>query len=126
MSTGLTDDTSRRARRRKLARMQPSEIKCRVPGCKDGRVTEHCCYRHSIDIPGAEKGTFLANDGVMDDMAIDLAVEGSRVVRLTWVEFEIAVARLMNAGHSYEEIRERTGVKSSRFNSTRAPVFFDR
>jgi hypothetical protein len=103
------DPESRRRWRRTLASRTPAPFPCYVPGCKQGIVNEDCCYRHNLDV---RHEVFRTNDGIVDELAIDIARQGIRVVGLTWVEYEIAVAHMFNAGVAHEEIARRTGVKS--------------
>lgn len=80
-----------------------------MPGCEEGRVTEDCCYRHSLQTTaGGER--WLPNDGIIDQQAIDLAVSGARTVGLTWVEAEIAIGTMIARGLSQEEILNRLNI----------------
>lgn len=89
---------------RALRELQPRQEPCGVPGCEGLRVTEDCCYPHSLN---KSNPAALANDGVIDWLAIDLAVEAAREVRLTWVESNIAAARLLMQGCSEQELIAR-------------------
>lgn len=95
--------------RRAYAELQGREVQdipCGVPGCEVGRSTEDCCYGHALNkpIPGTRE-----NDGVIDQIAIDIAVEGTRPMLLTWVEWEIAAATILSYGHSGAEAARRLG-----------------
>lgn len=52
----------------------------------------------------------LYNDGVIDWLAIDLAVEGDRIPRMSWVERDIAAGILLSQGFDPPEIRGRLGI----------------
>lgn len=82
------------------------DIPCGVPCCAEGRVTEDCCYGHALNrpIPGTRE-----NDGVIDQIAIEIAAEGTRAMLLTWVEWEIAAATILAYGHSEAEAARRLG-----------------
>jgi hypothetical protein len=67
-------------------------------------VTDDCCYAHSLNNRAAN---VVPNDGVIDWLAIDIAVDGSRPVRLTWVEQEIAAATILANGESAREAGRR-------------------
>jgi hypothetical protein len=112
---------ARRQRRRKLRKLANETARkilsgelvghpeCAYPTCRLPRVSEDCCYAHSIDgrVSGAP---FLPNDGIIDWQAVYLARQGARAVRLTWVEYEIAGAYILLDGESQDEMRERTGI----------------
>lgn len=115
------EDPACRRRRRALRKVEPSDTPCKVPGCDQGRVDEDCCYTHAIESATGRK-VFLRNDGVIDDIAIEVARNGERRVGLTWVEFEIACAYMFNDGLTQDEIRERTGVQSSFSNLRLASI----
>ena len=91
---------------RALRDLKPTDEPCRVPACTGSRLTEDCCYDHSLNksIAGA-----LENDGVLDWLAIDIAAEGTRLPGLTWVEWEIAAATILANGHPESEIEHRLG-----------------
>lgn len=82
------------------------DVPCGVPTCTEGRVTEDCCYGHALNkpIPGTRE-----NDGVIDQIAIGIAAEGTRPMLLTWVEWEIAAATILAYGHSEAEAARRLG-----------------
>lgn len=114
------ESPARRSRRKRLRKLR-DQIKgwqaggehldwpvCDFPGCAEPRVTEECCYDHSID--GARVDTFLVNDGIIDWQAIDITRRGLRRVELTTVEYTIAVAYMLNDGLAPCEIEERTGL----------------
>lgn len=83
---------------------------CTYPTCEEPRVSEECCYRHSLNIVGPAARAFVSNDGIIDWQAIAVARSGERVVALTWVEFEIAGAHILADGGTREEMFERTGI----------------
>lgn len=119
-------DTAERRQRRRALRKLAAKIKsdiasgkltnhpvCDFPLCEEPRVTDECCYVHSID-GNISAGAFLHNDGIIDWQAIDLVRRGERHVDLTWVEFEIAGAYILMDGETQEELRQRTGVNCRR------------
>ena len=85
----------------------------------------HLCARHSGRwgrIPRRLRDDrLLPNDGILDRIAISAAVQGARRVRLTWVEREIAVITMYQAGHGPREIQEHLGfaVTKSRWQKIR-------
>lgn len=79
---------------------------CGVPGCTADRTTEDCCHAHGLNKGGRPT---LPNDGVLDWIAIDIAVEGSREVRLTWIEWDIAAATILANGLPASEVATRLG-----------------
>lgn len=85
---------------------------CDFPTCDLPAITD-CCYEHSIN-DRVQGDAFLDNDGIIDWQAIDVARRGLRVVRLTWVEYEIAGAYILADGETQEEMRERTGITCRR------------
>jgi hypothetical protein len=46
---------------------------------------------------------------VIDWLAIDIAVEGTRALKLTWLERDIAAATILDNGHPECEIARRLG-----------------
>lgn len=101
-----------------LSRLTPREDDpCKVPGCKEPCLTDDCCREHSLNKGLKTEVVILPNDGVIDWLAIDLAVESSRPVKLTWVEFEIALATILANGHSEREAARR--MRISEFPRTR-------
>lgn len=95
-------------RRRELARKTPSTQPCGVPGCTSGRVTEDCCYEHSLQSSAGKR--WLWNDGIIDWMAVATARYGWRTVKLSWVEAEIAIGMMIADGLTFEEIYDRLGI----------------
>jgi hypothetical protein len=83
---------------------------CAVPGCFDPAADEDCCTGHSAPDRGNHPA-FAPNDGIVDQVAIELAVQGAREVRLTWVEFEIAAATAIVRGLSLREASRRLGIQ---------------
>lgn len=118
--TKREEDPARRLRRRHLKQLATllandaangvPVAPCAYPTCFEPRVTDDCCYEHSIDGGAGGHGTFLPNDGIIDWQAVEVARNGWRQVKLSWVEFEIAGALILLDGHTHEEVRERTGV----------------
>lgn len=80
---------------------------CLVPSCPCPKGGEDCCAVHSARQP---RPGCLPNDGVIDWTAIQIAVEGSREVSLTWVEKDISAAAMLARGHSLREVGARLGV----------------
>jgi hypothetical protein len=54
------------------------------------------------------------HDGIIDWIAVNVAVAGTRPVDLTETEQEIAAALLLAAGHSYRTIEHRLRVTNFR------------
>jgi hypothetical protein len=77
---------------------------CDVPGCEAPKDTEDCCKEHSSD---KRRVGVLPNDGIIDWIAIDIAVEGCRLPDMTWVEQDIALARMINSGLPTKEACRR-------------------
>lgn len=82
-------------------------MQCEVPGCTGTRVKEDSCTFHATpkNSPGA-----LPNDGIIDWIAIELATEGGRLPRLTWVERDIAAAVLFARGWQPRDVINRLGI----------------
>lgn len=114
------EDPARRSRRKKLRKLRDKIEaaqargehqdwpRCTYPGCEQPRVSEECCYTHSLD--HARVDCFLPNDGIIDWQAIDIARRGLRRVELTMPEFEIAAAYMLNDGLAPCDIYDRTGL----------------
>ena len=102
-------DTARRLRRR-LRAIVPSSTPCAVPGCMAGRVQHDSCLFHSLTGQGHPAGE-VPNDGIIDWIAIDVAVRGLRDVRLTWVEKDIATGVMLYKGVGVQAIQDRLGVR---------------
>lgn len=97
-----------KARRRWLQTLIPGEESCRVPGCPEGKITDDCCYQHSLS--NSDSRSTLPNDGILDWVAIDAAARGLRKVRLTWVEKDIALAMILHGGGTLTDAEERLGI----------------
>jgi len=95
-------------RRRALARKTPGPDPCGVPGCEGGKITEDCCYTHSLQSSAGRR--WLPNDGIIDWTAVETARYGWRTVGLTWVEAEIAIGMMIADGLTFEEIYDRLGI----------------
>lgn len=92
-------------------------MQCEVPGCTRDKEVEDCCRPHSFGQSRVNCGEYanaLPNDGVIDWEAIDIAVQGARKVRLTWVETDISVATLLAQGCPRRIIKERVGTTPSK------------
>lgn len=98
-------------RRRVLRRAVQRDVQCAVPGCDGKRITDDCCYRHSLTGYGEVSVWTLHNDGIIDWLAIDVATRGLRKVRLTWVEKDIAVGIILARGGGVFEVQERIGAR---------------
>lgn len=99
---------SRRREYAHLRTLTPRDEPCKVPACTEPSLTEDCCRGHSLNKPIGNTATgILPNDGTIDWLAIDIAVEGLRPVKLTWVEFEIALATLIANGREEFEAAHR-------------------
>lgn len=97
-----------KARRRWLQTLIPGDERCHVPGCPEGKITDDCCYQHSLN--NSDARTTLPNDGILDWVAIDSAARGLRRVRLTWVEKDIALALILFNGGTLTDAEERLGI----------------
>lgn len=104
---GKHADTAR-AHRRRLRSLEVSSERCDVPGCPDYKITDDCCYRHSIG--NSDAGSTVPNDGILDWIAIDAAARGLRQVRLTWVEKDIALGVILANGGTLTDAEERLGI----------------
>lgn len=114
---GKYEDPARRRRRRALrkldAKIRAGKLTapaCAYPFCEGPRVSEDCCIDHSLDASGTPGFAFLQNDGIIDWEAVEILRRGERVVKATWVEVEIAAAKMLVDGLTQDEIRERTGI----------------
>jgi hypothetical protein len=52
----------------------------------------------------------LGDDGIIDELAIEIAVSGSRVVRLTWPERMLAARRIVAMNLDLRDLVERLGL----------------
>jgi hypothetical protein len=77
------------------------------PGCKNPKFQgkDLCKFPHGAQ-PQAGRHT-IPNDGLIDPIAIEIAVRGTREVRLTWPERYIAAAMMHRLGVSFAEINMR-------------------
>ena len=82
--------------------------RCRVPGCLQPLGEHDCCTDHSRPDYG-NSPVFSPNDGIIDEVAIDLVARGIRQVPLTWVEAEIAAGTMLARGLTITETMERLG-----------------
>ena len=110
-STINLDELDPRTRGKALRRMTPRDEPCAVPGCCAGRVTADCCYQHSL--AGKGNSRLLPNDGIIDWVAVDVAARGLRRVRLTWVERDIAIGRILAEGGNLTQAERLTGGRVS-------------
>lgn len=79
-----------------------------MPACEYPREIEDCCTHHGHErqVPAfikrnlAERGfpAPLADDGVIDEVGIEVALEGTRPIALTWLEREIGAATIIAKG----------------------------
>jgi hypothetical protein len=83
-------------------------MQCAVPGCTNPREEEDCCKFHSVHRHSAGA---LRNDGIIDWVAIELATEGARLPRLTWVEREIAAAIMLSRGMDRADVCARLNLR---------------
>lgn len=98
------------------------DTSCGVPGCPEESGPFDCCLTtHSAPTPGGSD-RYRPNDGVIDEVAIDLVVEGVRQVELTWVEAQIAVAKMQAAGLTKAERAEHLGYEMSHSTVIRAAL----
>lgn len=101
--------------RKALMRREVSTKPCGYPGCpgsalidEEGEVTD-CCYRHSLG--NSDTDNNLPNDGIIDWTAIEVAASGARPVRLSWVEKDIALGRILAAGGTLADGERNLGIK---------------
>lgn len=101
------------ASRRALGRRVVSDSPCKYPGCEAFALADaeegltDCCYRHSL---GNSDASGLPNDGIIDWTAIEVAISGTRPVRLTWVEKDIALGYILSQGGSLADGERLLGV----------------
>lgn len=91
------------------------EEQCSYPECKEARKpdTDLCAKYHAAwwsPNGGGPKPGLVENDGIVDWEAIEIAAGGERAVKLTWVERDIAIMKILAAGHSYFEAALRVGM----------------
>jgi len=101
--------------RKALRRREVSDRRCGYPACdgkalmdEEGFATD-CCYRHSLG--NSDTDNNIPNDGIIDWTAIEVAYEGSRPVRLTWVEKDIALGYILAAGGTLADGERHLGIK---------------
>lgn len=113
--------TSRMREARKIAFLSIDDpMKCESPGCPRRRVSNGLCERHlSQKRRGVYTGRppvgwrsdrpwlITADDGIVDEMAVQIAVDGLRTVRLTETERKLAVKMMAERGLWVSEIKER-------------------
>lgn len=108
-------DAANKRRRSALRRREVSDKTCEVPGCEGLALVDEadditdCCYDHSLQARGSEPDA-LPNDGIIDWTAIEVAVQGSRPVNLSWVEKDIVMATILANGGNITTALERAGV----------------
>jgi hypothetical protein len=88
-----------------------------VPGCRTDAEIEDCCKTHGAAFHGPAALDSIPNDGILDFIAIEVAADKTRPVRLTWIERDVAAAYMLSQGHMREEVLERLG--SNLFKSKR-------
>jgi hypothetical protein len=99
--------------REKMRRRRVSEKACAYPGCPgsalfdEHQIVTDLCYEHSINRPGP--GT-LPNDGWIDWTAIEVGEQGAREIRMTWVEKDIALGRILAAGGTLADGERNLGI----------------
>jgi hypothetical protein len=101
-----------------------SDKRCEYPGCEAFALTDEegfpvdCCYRHSL---GNGFDNTLPNDGIIDWTAIKIAISGSRPVRLTWVEKDIALGMILASDGTLADGERLLGVcvAASRYHRSR-------
>lgn len=108
-------------RRLKALRSLPvTDEECEVPGCKGSKIEDlDCCYRHCHYDSHNNQVNNVPNDGIIDQVAIDIAVQGARPVRLSRVEKDIAIARLLKSGMPMSEVSEHLGISWSSMTTGR-------
>jgi hypothetical protein len=108
-----TRDAENKRKRVALARRPISDKPCEVPACEGAALVDEdddetdCCYGHSLQSSDTENT--LPNDGIIDWTAIEVAVQGTRPVSLTWVEKDIAIAMILARGGTITQACERVG-----------------
>lgn len=98
--------------------MVPPDIRCVYPGCPVPKRSglDLCAKNHAgkwapnrATRPPGDRW-LISNDGIVDWRAIEIVFNAERVVRLTWVERDIATMMLLGSGHSFYEAALRTGM----------------
>lgn len=103
------------ARRTLLAARRPSDKQCGYPICTEKALLDEedeptdCCYKHSLG--NSDTDNVLPNDGLIDWTAIEVAFEGRRPVRLTWVEKDIALGMILSRGGCLADGERLLGIK---------------
>lgn len=101
--------------RKALRQREVSDKDCGYPTCggkalidEEGDATD-CCYRHSLG--NSDTDNNLPNDGIIDQTAIEVGVKGLRPVKLTWVEKDIALGRILAAGGTLADGERNLGIQ---------------
>lgn len=114
----LSRNAETKRRLKALRSLPASGEECQVPGCTEDKITEDCCYEHSLDDAHNALQGSLPNDGIIDWVAVDLAVQGVRPVRLTRVEKDIAIAKMLKTGRSPTAVADSLGVSHTSINDS--------
>jgi hypothetical protein len=61
----------------------------------------------------ARRHLVLADDGLIDPIAIEIAASGARTVALTWAERQLAAARILDRGGTAYVISKRLHVSGT-------------
>lgn len=92
----------------------PEEERCVYPGCPWPREADlDLCKRYHLArwAPNSNQAndSLVPNDGLVDWRAIEIAANGERRTKLTWIERDIAIAMILGAGLDVDEVLERIG-----------------
>lgn len=105
---------ARKTRRRHQSRRY--RPRCAVPGCRlPGSKAKGLCPRHyrrwrADQEPEADLNLIQPDDGIVDYIAVELAVKGTRVVRMTQTERRVAADKILAAGGDVVTVSERLGI----------------
>lgn len=81
--------------------------KCEFPECSQPKRKMDWCNKHYMRIRRQENTDpyLIAEDGIIDMTAVDIAVAGVRLIRLTVRERELAAQRILAGGGTQTMIR---------------------
>lgn len=93
-----------------IAPYDPSQ--CDYPDCCKPKRQLGLCHTHYMRLWRQRNSDpyLIAEDGIIDMIAVDIAVNGTRLVRLTQRERELAAARIIAGGGTPTTIRRHLGL----------------